>query len=67
MVQGGMLTRLGVAWSLAAAPVVSLCLMAATAVFPNTTMICVGEIMRKVSVRPGDVACGCGLLLRCGM
>ena len=44
-----MLSRLGVAWSLTAAPLVSVCLMAATAFYPNIIVIGVGEILRKVT------------------
>lgn len=46
-----MLSKLGAPWSLAAAPLASACLMAATAVFPNTIMIGVAEILRKVKRR----------------
>lgn len=45
---GHMLSKLGVAWSLTAAPLISVCLMAATALYPNIVMIGVGEILRKV-------------------
>ena len=48
-----MLSQLGVAWCLTAGPLVAACLMAATALYPNTYMIGIGEIIRKVSL----VAC----------
>ena len=48
VVQGRMLSRLGVAWCLTAGPLMAACLMMATAVFPNTYMIGIGEIVRKV-------------------
>ena len=48
LVQGRLLSQLGVAWCLTAGPLVAACLMAATAVYPNTYMIAIGEIVRKV-------------------
>ena len=52
-----MLSRLGVAWSLTAAPLVSVCLMAATAFYPNIVMIGVGEILRKVTCVHTRIGC----------
>ena len=49
VMQGRMLSQLGVAWCLTAGPLVAACLMAATAVYPNTYMIGIGEIIRKVN------------------
>ncbi|KAL3148605.1 hypothetical protein ABBQ38_014033 [Trebouxia sp. C0009 RCD-2024] len=46
---GRVLSRLGVAWCLTAGPCVAACLMAATAVWPTTYMIGIGEVIRKVS------------------
>lgn len=46
--QGRLLSQLGVAWCLTAGPFVAACLMAATAFYPNTYMIAIGEIVRKV-------------------
>ena len=51
--QGRMLSQLGVAWCLTAAPLVAACLMGATAVCPNTYMIGIGEIIRKVNACAG--------------
>ena len=53
VVQGRMLSRLGVAWCLTAGPLVAACLMGATAVYPNTYMIGIGEIIRKVNAFAG--------------
>ena len=57
-----MLSKLGVAWSLTAAPLISVCLMAATALYPNLVMIGVGEILRKVT--RSHVCIGCWLIKR---
>ena len=58
--QGRVLSRLGVAWCLTAGPCVAACLMAATAVWPTTYMIGIGEIIRKVSSEDRCLLCGCG-------
>ena len=55
VMQGRMLSRLGVAWCLTAGPLVAACLMGATAVYPNTYMIGIGEIIRKVNAFAGVV------------
>lgn len=53
--QGRMLSQLGVAWCMTAGPLVAACLMASTAVYPNTYVIGIGEIIRKVNAFAGVV------------